>query len=328
MTVRVLSTMEFGRDWLEAVAGDDVRVEITEIPAERVDELPGGVLREVEVMYTSSVFPSPEQAPHLRWLQLDTSGADHMRGTPLWENDVVTITSIAGVSPRPMAEYVMAMVLGFARRLPTAVRMRERRHWPTHRERWQLYRPLRIPGSRMAIVGYGRIGRKIARTARAFDIEVVGVRRGGGRDYGEEVEGVEVVTLERLHEALANADWIVVCAPRTPHTMGLIGTAQVAVMKEGAHLVDVSRGRVVEEQALLEAFDSGKLAGAALDVFEPEPLSPDSPLWKHPRVVLTPHISGLASDYEERVRSLFKENLARYLRGAPLVNVIDRRLGY
>lgn len=327
MTVRVLSTMQFGRDWIEAVA-DDVRVDISEIPAERVEELPDKVLREVEVMYTGSVFPSPDQAPQLRWIQLDTSGADHLYDTPLWESGAVTITSIAGVSPRPMAEYVMAVVLGFARRLPTAVRMRERCHWPTHRERWELYGPLRVPGSRMAIVGYGRIGRGIARAARAFDIEVVGVRRGGTHDYGEEVEGVEVVTLERLHEALAGADWIVVCAPRTPHTIGLIGTAQFVVMKEGAHLVDVSRGRVVEERALLEALDGGRLAGAALDVFEPEPLPPDSPLWSHPRVVLTPHISGLAYDYEERVRGLFKENLARYLRGEPLFNVIDRRLGY
>ena len=328
MTVRVLSTMEFGREWLEAVGGDDARVEILEIPAEQADELPAEVLREVEVMYTSLAFPTPKQAPRLRWVQLDTSGADHVRGTPVWENRDVTITSIAGVSPRPMAEYVMAMVLGFAHRLPNAARMRGHRQWPTHRERWKHYGPLCVSGSRMAIVGYGRIGRGIARAARAFDIEVVGVSRTGGRVYGEEVEGVDVVSVEHLDETLSGADWVIVCTPGTLETMGLIGAPQFAAMKEGAYLVNVSRGGVVEERALFDALDAGRISGAALDVFESEPLPADSPLWEDRRVVLTQHISGLACDYEERVRALFKENLARYLAGDPLVNVIDRRVGY
>jgi len=119
-----------------------------------------------------------------------------------------------------------------------------------------------------------------------------------------------------------------VCTPGTLETKGLIGAPQFAAMKEGAYLVNVSRGGVVEERALIDALDAGRISGAALDVFETEPLPADSPLWKDRRVVLTQHISGLACDYEERVRALFKENLARYLAGDPLVNVIDRRVGY
>lgn len=328
MTVRVVSTMEFGHDWLTALVEDDERVEIVEIPAEHAEELPAEVLREAEVMYTSLAFPTPRQAPRLRWVQLDTSGADHVRGTPVWENEAVTITSIAGVSPRPVAEYVLAMVLGFARRLPNAARMRDHRHWPTHRERWELYGPLPVSGSRMAIIGYGRIGREIARSARAFGIEVVGVSRTGSRAYGDEVENVRVVPVAGLEEALAEADWVVVCAPGTPETMGLIGASQFTAMKDGAYLVNVSRGGVVGEDALLAALDAGTLAGAALDVFESEPLPGDSSLWEDWRIILTQHISGLACDYQERVRGLFKENLARYLAGEPLANVIDRRLGY
>ena len=328
MTVRVLSTMEFGHDWLAALTEGDERVEIVEMPAERAEELPVEVLRGAEVMYTSLAFPTREQAPLLRWVQLDTSGADHVRGTPVWENGEVTITSIAGVSPRPIAEYVLAMVLGFARRLPNAARMRAHRHWPTDRERWELYGPLPVSGSRMAIIGYGRIGRGIARSARAFGIEVVGVSRTGKRTYGEEVEGVRLVPVAGLEGALAEADWVVVCAPGTPETMGLIGAPQFAAMKSGAYLVNVSRGGVVGEGALLAALDAGTLAGAALDVFESEPLPGDSPLWDDPRIILTQHISGLACDYHERVRLLFKENLTRYLAGEPLANVIDRRLGY
>ena len=259
--VRVLSTMSFPPEWLDDIAAVSDRVEISQISADSCDEVPDNVWWEVEVLYTDSAFPLPEQASRLRWVQLDTSGADHVQGTPLWENKDVTITSIAGISTRPMAEYVMAMVLGFARRLPTAVQMREQHHWPTHhRERWELYGPLNVSGSRMTIIGYGRIGRRIARAAQAFDIEVVGVRRAGGRGYDEEVQGVEVVTVEYLHEALANADWVVVCVPGTPETMNLIGAAEFAVMKEGAYLVDISRGGVVEERALLKALDSGRLA--------------------------------------------------------------------
>jgi phosphoglycerate dehydrogenase-like enzyme len=286
------------------------------------------VLAGVEVLYTGSAFPAPDQAPNLRWVQLDTAGADHVRRTPLWAAGDVAITSLGGVSPRPMAEYVMAMVLGFAHRLPVAARMRSRRHWPEDGERWELYRPLPVPGSRMAIVGYGRVGAGIAEAAAAFGIEVVGVSRTGARSYGREVPGVRVVGVRALDEALAGAHWLVVCAPGTPETMGLIGAEQLAALAPGAHVVDVARGGVVDEAALQEALGAGRLAGAALDVFAEEPLPGDSPWWDHPAVLPTPHIAGLAPDYEERVLALFKENVARYLEGRPLINVVDRQLGY
>jgi phosphoglycerate dehydrogenase-like enzyme len=328
MAVRVLSTMTFPPDWLAEVAQAADGIALEQFPAERVEELPPDALAAAEVIYTGSAFPTPEQAPALRWVQLDTSGADHVRRSRLWDRRDVTITSIAGVSPRPMAEYVMAMVLGFAHRLPTAARLRPERRWPTNAERWERYGPAHVPGSRMTIVGYGRLGRGIARAAQAFGIEVTGVRRGGTREYADDVPGVRTVTTDRLREALADADWIVVCVPGTPETIGLLGADELAATKRGAHLVDVSRGGVVEQAPLLAALDAGQLAGAALDVFEQEPLPPDSPLWDHERVVLTPHVSGLASDYAERVRELFKDNLARYVAGQPLRNVVDRELGY
>jgi phosphoglycerate dehydrogenase-like enzyme len=326
--MRVLSTMTFPEAWLADVAAASEGIAVEQIPAERADDLPAAALATAEVLYTGSAFPTREQAPALRWVQLDTSGADHVRRSPLWERHDVTITSLAGVSPRPMAEYVMAMVLGFAHHLPTAARLRPERRWPTNAERWERYGPAHVPGSRMTIVGYGRLGRGIARAAQAFGIAVTGVRRGGDRAYDEEVPGVATVTVDRLTEALAGADWIVVCVPGTPETLGLLGAEQLAAVKPGAHLIDVSRGGVVAQAPLLAALDAGRLAGAALDVFEQEPLPRDSPLWAHERVVLTPHVSGLASDYAERVRELFKDNLARYAAGAPLRNVVDRELGY
>lgn len=328
MTVRVLSTMRFEPAWLEAVAAVSDRVELRQIAAESCDELPEDALREVEVLYTGSAFPRRDQAPALRWVQLDTSGADHVRGTPLWGSDVV-ITSIGGISPRPIAEYVIAALLALAHRLPRAAAGQRGHEWPSTAERWAWYRPVHVPGSRMAVVGYGSLGRSVARAARAFGIDVTGVRRGGSaRSYDDEPGGIDVVTAERLDDALATADWVVVCVPRTPETTHLIGAAQFASMKPGAHLINVARGGVVDEDAMLAALDSGRLAGAVLDVFDQEPLPPGSPLWEHPGVLLTPHISGLASDYEQQVRLLFRDNLARYLEGRPLRNVIDRTLGY
>jgi phosphoglycerate dehydrogenase-like enzyme len=326
--VKVLSTMAFPDAWLEAVAGVSDRVEVVQVPAAHADELPAELLAEVEVMYTGACFPAPDRAPALRWVQLDTSGADHIRATDLWDHAPVTITSLAGVSPRPMAEYVMAMVLGFAHRLPTAARMRRERHWPTNEQRWELYGPLHLPGSRMLIVGYGRIGRGIARAAQAFGIEVVGLSRSGTRAYGDEVAGVRVGAIAQLDDELRAADWVVVCTPGTPETRGLIGAEQLGAVKTGAYLIDVARGGVVVESALLAALDRGRLAGAALDVFEHEPLPPSSPLWDRDAIILTPHISGLASDYQDVVRDLFMDNLERYLDGRPLVNTIDRSLGY
>lgn len=328
MTVRVLSTMDFAPGWLAEVGAISEEIEIEQVPADRAEELDPALLAAVEVLYTSSAFPAPEQAPRLRWIQLDTSGADHVRNTPVWSSEVV-ITSIAGVSPRPMAEYVLSMVLAFAHRLPRAVEGQRRREWPRTRDRWEHYRPVKVPGSRMTIVGYGSLGRGIARAAQAFGIEVLGVRRGGtARSYGEEVDGVRTVTAERLDEALAAADWVIVAVPGTPETMGLIGARQLAAMKPGGHLVNVARGGVVDETALVAALDAGHLAGAALDVFAQEPLPPGSPLWEHPRILVTPHVAGMAPEYELDVRRLFCENLARYLRGEPLRNVIDRELAY
>jgi phosphoglycerate dehydrogenase-like enzyme len=181
----------------------------------------------------------------------------------------------------------------------------------------------------MAIVGYGNIGRGIARAAMAFGIVACGVRRGARTvAYADEPPGVRVRSVAELDAVLAEADWVVVVVPGTPETLGLIGPAQFAAMKPGAHLVHVARGGVVDEDALLAALDGGRLAGAALDVFAAEPLPPESRLWDHPRVLVTPHVSGLASDYATQVQRLFSDNLRRFLEGRALRNVIDRRLGY
>ena len=325
--------MRFDADWLAEVATADRRIEISQHPADSAEELPADVLASAEVLYTSSCLPSIEAAPRLRFVQLDTSGADHVVGTPLWPRSDVALASLGGISPGPMAGYVLAMILGFAYHLPELAAGQRRLEWPSPAERWDRYMPRRLDGATLVIVGYGRLGHAVGEAARAFGMRIVGVRRGGSRPgerMGERIAAhpVEVLGPDRLHEALGRADHVVVTLPLTAETKGLLDRAAIESMRPGAFLVNVSRGGVVDELALLDALDRGHVAGVASDVFEEEPLPRTSRLWSHPRSIVTPHVAGFAPGYRESVRDLFRENLGRYAQGRSLLNLIDRRLGY
>ncbi|MFT4083748.1 MAG: D-2-hydroxyacid dehydrogenase [Nocardioides sp.] len=333
-----LSTLDFDAAWLDLVRSRVPGVEVRQIRAATADDIPDAVWREVEVLHTSAVLPDPGAAPRLRWVQLDTSGVDHVVGTPLWDSRV-DITTIGGVSPVPLAEYVICMILGFAHRLPALLQARETRTWPDAQERWRTMLPARLSGATVTIVGYGRIGREIGRLARAHRMDVVGVTRSGAIDhardgtqasFGERVDhdGVEVVDPGRLHEVLGRSDYVVVVVPLTTETRGMIDAAALAATKPGATLVNVARGGIVDEEALLAALRSGHLAGAALDVFDVEPLPADSVWWDEPNVFVTPHASGLAPSYAEQVLDIVTSNLARFERGEPLLNLVNRDRGY
>ena len=333
MTLVAVSTMRFDDPWLDAVRARVPDAEIVQHPAENAADLPPGLLARADVLYTASCFPGRMQAPRLRWVQLDTSGVDHVVASPLWGCEEIAITTIGGISPRPIAGYVLAMVLAFAHHLPAILEHQGRREWPPFDERWARFMPARLDGATMVVVGFGRLGRQVAATAEGFGIRVIGVRRGGDRP-GERLELAvtprtdRVLTVDRLHEALTEADQVVVTTPYTPATHHLIDAAAFAALRPGAVLVNVARGGVVDEDALLAALDSGQLAGAALDVFATEPLPLDSPLWTHPRVIVSPHVAGFAPDYRERVGDLFADNLERLVTGRPLLNLVDRGLRY
>ncbi len=298
-----------------------------------IDEVPGDLLAATEVLYTNTVLPGLAQAPGLRWAQLDTSGIDHLRDSDLW-NSNVTITTLGGVSPAPLAEWVLAMILMHAHRLRQTERLAARRHWPSREDRWSQLMPKDIRRSTVGIVGYGRIGREIARICQALGMRVLAVRRdahsAAGDRFGQkdELDGVTVVGADRLHQILADSDYLVLTVPLTPATRGMIGTGEFDVMKKGSVLINASRGGVVDETALLRALDTGRLDHVASDVFAEEPLPVDSPFWTHPRSIVTPHIAGFAPDYVDVVGDLFTANLRRYLGNKPLLNVADRDRGY
>ena len=332
--LHVAVTLDFPPSFVERVRSADDRVVVHHHPVEGPgDELPGPVLATAEVLYTSGVLPGPDAAPALRWVQLDTSGIDHLAASPLWDSDVV-ITTLGGVSPAPLAEWVLMMVLAHAHHLRDTEALAARRQWPSREHRWKLLMPRDLRRSTVGIVGYGQIGREVGRLCQAFGMRVLAVRRDPGSSGGErfgrqqELEGVTPVGPGGLRQVLAESDYVVLTVPFTAETEQMIGAPELEAMKPGSVLVNASRGGVVDEAALLAALDRGQVDLAASDVFATEPLPAGHPLWSHPRSVVTPHVAGFAPDYLEAVGTLFTENLWRYLAGAPLLNVADRRRGY
>lgn len=254
--------------------------------------------------------------PGLRWMHTASAGVDHILFPELRDSDIV-LTNASGVFNIPIAETVLAYMLAVVKRLPEFLAQQRERRW--HKL------PLReLRGLTVGIVGLGDIGTEIARLCRAFGMHVLGLRR---RPLPSDVAD-EVLPPDRLHDLLARSDFVVIALPLTEETRGLIGRAELAAMKPGAWLINISRGAIVDEEALVEALREGRIGGACLDVFAEEPLPSESPLWEMPNVIITPHNSWSSPRIEEREVELFLENLRRYVSGEPLLNVVDKRAGY
>jgi phosphoglycerate dehydrogenase-like enzyme len=259
--------------------------------------------------------------PGLRWVQATSAGAGEQVGAAeLTEEELgrVIITSAAGVHAGPLAEFALFGLLAFAKDLPRIV-ADQRAH------RWSHYPMAELSGRTLLIVGLGQIGAEVARLAAALRMRVIGLNRTGTGDYPH-VD--ELARIETLGDCLGEADAIVISVPLTPQTRGLLDAGAIARIKPGATLVNVGRGGVLDEPALIDALREKRLAGAALDVFATEPLGADSPLWDLPNVLLTPHTAGLSERENGRIVSLFVENLRRYLRGEQLLNRVDPELLY
>ncbi|HEV2238020.1 MAG TPA: D-2-hydroxyacid dehydrogenase, partial [Ktedonobacterales bacterium] len=293
--------------------------------------------RAAEVAYTWLYLPTPEQAPALRWVQLFSAGADLLSGQPLFTSDV-TFTTASGVHAICIAEHVFTTVLAWNHRLPRALEGQRRAEWPDPATRYALYAAPELWGQTMGILGYGSIGRQVARLATAFGMRVLALQRGDDhRDHGYTLPGVgdPAGTLParfyapgELRALLAESDVVVVALPLTDATRHLLDAAAFAAMKPSALFVNIARGDVCDEAALVHALTHGQIAAALLDVFHDEPLPPTSPLWALPNVILTPHTSGFTPYYEERAAAIFTENLRRYLAGELLLNAVDRARGY
>ncbi|HEX9822282.1 MAG TPA: D-2-hydroxyacid dehydrogenase [Methylomirabilota bacterium] len=261
-------------------------------------------------------FPPPlyATARRLTWLQAMGAGVDWALVPEL--PPAVVVTRAPGVFGPWMSEYVLGWCAWVTQRMETYRAAQRERRWI------DTVLPGRLRGTTLALVGVGDIGREIARVARALGMRVIGVSRSGRR-----VPGVARVYRPRaLHRALAAADFVVVVVPLTSETRGLIDASALAAMRPGAWLLNIGRGAVVDEAALVQALAARRIGGAVLDVFPTEPLPPDHPLWRLDNAVITPHISGPST--AEEIAPVFNDNLARRLAGRPLRHVVDRRREY
>jgi len=254
-----------------------------------------------------------EPPARLRWAHSTTAGISSFLYPEMLQSQVV-LTNSAGVHAAPMAETALAMMLHFARGLDFAIEAQTRGNWDDERFTGAGSPVREIAGARLGIVGLGGIGRELAWRAEALGMQITATRRSSSR-----------ADLELL---LRESDYIAVCAPDTPETRGLIGAREIALLKADAVLLSLSRGSLIDEPALISALQERRIRGAGLDVFAHEPLAPESPLWRLPNVVITPHVSAVTDRYWERQLALILDNIERYKTGRELRNVVDKTKGY
>ena len=259
--------------------------------------------------------------PRLAWFQQWAAGADWLRRHPELVEADFTLTSAVGIHAVQIGEHVFAMLLALARELPDAVLAQRERRW----RGFDRAHPFELFDKELLVLGVGAIGGRVAELGKAFGMRVTGLRR----NPEKAAAGVDrMVGPDALDEVLPGADAVVLTVPLTDETRNLLSGERIGRMKAGAVLVNIGRGGTVDEDALAAALADGRLRGAALDVFDTEPLPPTSPLWGLPNLLITSHYAGATPRYGERAMALALENLQRYIAGEPLKNVVDKKLGY
>ena len=292
-----------------------------------LEGLADGDLSDVEVLLRG---PLPQQTfdrlltrcPRLMWVHSATAGVERVL-TPTAIERGIAITNARGVFSDPIAEYVLLMILAIGRRLPQLLELQRERTWQP------------LEGREMAdltvgVVGLGSIGRRVAELAMTFGSQVVATRRqvDAGVDLPGSLGSIEVLPPEKLPELMGRSDFIVLALPLTSGTQDMFDSELLAQAKTGAWLINVARGPLIDDRALLRAVREGPLGGAILDAFREEPLPADSPLWREPNIVVTPHTSWSSGRVLDRSIELFCQNLERFRLGQPLLNLVDPRAGY
>ncbi|MBJ8341005.1 D-2-hydroxyacid dehydrogenase [Antrihabitans sp. YC3-6] len=301
-----------GMDAVAAVA--DVRYATADTLAEN---LSGADVLLVWDFFSTALRTAWSEADSLRWVHVAAAGVDSLLFDELVESDVL-VTNSRGVFDRPIAEFVLATILGFAKDVSTSVRLQDTKQW-RHRETES------IAGTSVLVVGTGAIGRETARLLTAVGMQVAGSGRVGAdadADFGV------VHASSDLKSVVEEFDYVVLLAPLTAATRGMVDAGVLAAMKSTARLVNVGRGELVVTDDLVEALQTRSIAGAALDVFDTEPLPADHPLWQLDSVVITPHMSGDAVGWRDRLAELFVANFERYVGGKELANIVDKTRGY
>jgi len=336
-SIEILITMPFPERLIDRLAEVSPRLKITVQKAKKVEDIPADLWSRAQVLYTNQVVPPPELVPRLRWIQFHWAGVDHIIDDPILRMPGLVATTLSGAAASQMAEYILMMLLALGHRLPDLIATQKRGEWPP--DRWERFSPIELRGSTVGIVGYGSIGRQLARLLHPLGAIVLATKQNAmqPQDDGYIPEGMgdpggdfahRLYPSQALHSMLKECDFVVITVPKTPATTNMIAEEELAALKATAYLIDVSRGGILNHQALIQVLKANKIAGATLDVYPQEPLPANSPLWKLPNVILTPHIAGNTPYYDERAVELFAANLQRFLVGQSLYNRIHPERGY
>jgi len=333
--INVLVAIDFSDDIMERLRQVSPKLNIMH----HFPDVPDNVWSTVEVLYTVRHYPEPEQAPLLRWIQLNFAGLEGALKKRIVQTEDITVTSASGIHAQQMANYCLMMMLAFNYRLPLMFEHHKQSIWADNR--YEIFKPQDMHRQTLGIAGYGSIGRELARIADALGMRVLATKRNIKQPADKSTEYMPIGTgdpegdiPERLYpgEALATmaseCDYLVVTLPLTDATHHAISETVLKAMPEHSVLINVARGGVVDEKALINALAANQIKGAALDVFEEEPLSQGSPLWNMDNVIISPHVSGNSINYHEKVAELFIENLKRYVDKRPLLNQLNRDEGY
>jgi phosphoglycerate dehydrogenase-like enzyme len=333
----ILITLPLEDPLLEEIQQVSENLSVTVHPARQGDQVPVELWEKAEILYTMYTLPDEDQAPELRWVQFYLAGVDKVINAPILRQEELQATTMSGANASQTAEHILTMLLALGHNLPDFFSRQTNHKWMT--DKATKYQPTELSGSTIGIVGYGSIGRQAARLLTGLGATVLAAKREakipGDTGYTPEDSGdpegnlfTRLYPPQALKSMFKECDFVIVTVPFTEETKGMIGAEQLAALKPSAYLVDASRGGVVNHDALIEALNENRLAGAALDVFEEEPLPTDHPLWDMPNVIITPHIAGFSAQFNQRANALFIENLKRYLVKEPLLNPIDLEKGY
>jgi D-2-hydroxyacid dehydrogenase (NADP+) len=327
-TINVVVTSNVGQECLDLISGV-AGVRLRSVSDLFRDKLKGDgaageefdtALEGAEVIYGLRLPQEVlKKAPALKWVQVMSAGVEHFLDADMRESPVV-LTNASGINALPIAEFVMGLMLMFVKESAVCLEMKQN-------HKWERVSPVLLRSKTVGIIGLGNIGKEVARLSKVFGMRVIATRR-SAREEARARNVDLVLPPTRLNELLEESDFVVIAAPLTAETRGLIGGKELRAMKPTARLINVARGAIVDESALVKALEDKWIAGAGLDVFATEPLPHDSPLWTLSNVILSPHISGGREDYVLAATTLFVENLRRYREGKPLMNVVDKSRGY
>jgi phosphoglycerate dehydrogenase-like enzyme len=332
--IRVVIALNFSDEIINELRDISPRLHIER----HYPNVPESAWHDVEVLYTLTRFPLPEQAPRLRWIQLHFAGVDQALKEPIMQAEDVEVTTASGVHITHIAEFCLAMMLAFMYKLPLLMELKAKGEWAENRQ--QKFAPHGLRGLTLGIVGYGSIGRELARMAATMGMRVLATKRDAmhpADTSGFQEEGLgdptgdipdRIYPTQALASMVGECDFLVVLSPLTKDSYHMIDERVLKSMKKTAVIINAARGALIDEAALISALANETIAGAALDVFEEEPLPKSSPLWNLDNVILSPHISGNNLFYNQRAAAIFAENLKRYLEHEPLLNRLERERGY